>query len=183
MVAFHLGGALFLFRWIFREPRVDVRFLAVGALLPDVIDLPIGGVVSRERYASGELWAHSLLFAAAVMTAVMIGFRRGPRRRAGMALAVGVLFHLLLDGMWTDAERFFWPFFGLDFDPGPMPFWARAWDRAWSDPWRWIAEGAGIAYLVWLWRWAGLGESDRRRSFLETGILEPVTPSDGSRSG
>ena len=118
MIAFHLGGALFLFRWIFREPRVD-----------------------------------------------------------------GVLFHLLLDGMWTDAEKFFWPFFGLDFEAGAEPFWAQAWDRARSDAWRWIAEAAGIAYLAWLWRWAGLGEAGRRRSFFQTGVLEHAAPSGEARPG
>lgn len=176
MLAFHLGGALFLFRWIFREPRVDVRFLAAGAIFPDLIDLPLGGGLFADRYASGELWGHSLLFAAIVMTAVMVFTRRGPKRRAAMAVAIGVLFHLLLDGMWTDSPVFLWPFFGTEHPVGPMPFWQQAIDRALSDPWRWMAEAAGVLYLAWIWRWAGLADPDRRRRLWRTGVLESADP-------
>ncbi len=171
MLAWHVAGALFLFRWIFREPDVDVRFLTLGALLPDLVDLPVGAGFASERYASGELWGHSLLFAAFVMTVIMIVFRRGSRRKAGMALAVGVLFHLLLDGMWTDTQRFLWPFAGFDHPPGPTPFWPEAWSRATSDPIRWVLEAVGVGYLVSVWKQAGLSDPERRRRFLATGVL------------
>lgn len=171
MVFWHAGASLWLFRWIFRDPKVDVRFLLLGALLPDLIDLPIGTMFMADHFSTGELWAHSLIVPSAYMTVVLIATRRGRRRRAWMALGVGWLFHLLLDGMWFSEEVFFWPFFGWDIPAGESPFWSLAWERAISDPWRWVLEGLGVGYLVWLWFALGLGSSERRKSVAETGRL------------
>lgn len=171
MLFWHLGATLWLFRWIFRDPKVDVRFLILGAVLADLIDMPIGTVFLAHRFSTGELWFHSLLLPAVYMTAVLLLTRRGRRRRAYMALGVGWLFHLLLDGMWADAEVFLWPFFGWEVAMGEAPYWPLAWERAMSDPWRWVMEVVGLAYLVWLWVAVGLNKKERRESLKTTGRL------------
>lgn len=171
MLFWHLGLTLWLFRWIFRDPKVDVRFLLLGALVPDVIDMPIGTILLAGRYSTSELWAHSLLAAAVYMAIVLLTTRRGRRRRAWMALGVGWLFHLLIDGMWFNEDVFLWPFLGLDLPSGRQPFWPAAWDRAMGDPWRWLLELAGIGYLWWLWLKLGLGRRDRRAAVVRTGRL------------
>ena len=63
MLFWHLGGTLWLFRWIFRDPTVDVRYLSLGAILPDLIDKPIGTVLASAVFGASRLWGHSLLFA------------------------------------------------------------------------------------------------------------------------
>ncbi len=163
---FHLGGALWLFRWVFRDPKVDVRFLLFGAVLPDLIDLPPGSL----SFGTGELWAHSLVAPSVIMTLILLSTRRGRRRRAWMALGVGWLLHLLLDGMWTDQEVFLWPLFG-EIPGGEMPFWPAAWERALSDPWRWVKEAVGVGYLAWLWVALGMSDQSRRDAVLATGRL------------
>ncbi len=171
MLLWHVGATLWLFRWIFRDPKVDVRFLLLGAVLPDLVDLPVGGWILADRFATGELWFHSLMLPTVYMASVMILTRRGRRRRAWMALGVGWLFHLLLDGTWASQEVFLWPFFGWEIASGISPFWPMAWDRALSDPWRWILELVGAGYLAWLWLALGLGQSQRRSQVLKTGRL------------
>ncbi len=171
MVLWRLGAILWLFRWIFKDPKVDLRFLLFGAVVPDLIDMPIGTLILEDRYAASELWAHSLLLPSVYMALVLLATRRGRRRRAFMAVGVAWLFHLLLDGMWADPEIFFWPFFGLDLPVGQSPFWPLAWDRAISDPWRWAQELIGVGYLIWLWIAVGLGRRDRRRELISTGRL------------
>ena len=42
MFLWFIGTAVVSVWYIFRDPRFDYRFLAVGAVLPDVIDLPNG---------------------------------------------------------------------------------------------------------------------------------------------
>jgi hypothetical protein len=167
----HVGASLWLFRWVFRDPKVDVRFLLLGAILADLIDLPLGTVILGDRYSTGELWSHSLLLPVLYMTAVLIATRRGRRRRAWMALGVGWLFHLLLDAMWVNQEIFLWPFFGWGIDAGAAPFWSLAWDRALNDPWRWVKEAMGLGYLIWLWVALGMSDPGKRRLSLETGRL------------
>ena len=172
MLAWHLGGTLFLFRWIFRDPKVDVRFLLAGAVIPDVVDLVLGTVVFADTFGRGELWTHGLLAPSVVVIGVLLATRRGRRRRAWMAFAVGMFFHLLLDGMWTDTKVFLWPFAGADLATGGSGgYWSAAVDRAVSDPWRWVREAIGLAYLAWVWVAEGLGESERRRALIRTGRL------------
>lgn len=173
MIAWHLGATLFLFRWIFRDPKVDVRFLALGALLPDLIDIPLGTLLLADSLSTGEAYAHSLLAPTVVAVVVLIATRRGRRRRAWMALVVGMFFHLLIDGMWTNTEVFAWPVFG-SIPPGPSPYWQGVLDRALSDPWRWLGELIGVIYLVAVWMQSGLSDPQRRRRLVETGRLEPI---------
>lgn len=168
MLAWHLAAITFLFRWIFRDPKVDMRFLAAGVVAPDVIDLAAVTILGGP-YA--ELWAHSLLAPTAVAVGVLVATRRGRRRRAWMALVVAWLFHLLIDGMWTDSQVFLWPFLGARLEIGGTAFWPAAWERALSDPWRWVLEAAGLAYLGWLWVRAGLSEGVARSRLLSTGRL------------
>ena len=178
MLFWHLGANLWLFRWIFQDPKVDIRFLLFGAILPDLIDLPIGTLILANRFSTGELWFHSLLLPSIYMGGVMLATRRGRRRRAWMAVGVAWLLHLLLDGMWTDQNVFLWPFFGFELPTGLAPFWGLAWERATSDPWRWVKEFVGIGYLVWLWIALGMARSDRRRATIQTGRLPDYVAND-----
>ena len=170
MIGYHLAVALFGFRWIFRDPGVDVRFLALGALLPDLVDLPLGTLVLAERYSSGELWSHTLLAPSLVVVFALVFFRHGVWRRRLIAVAVGMFFHLLADGMWTSTATFLWPFAG-DFPSGPKPYWGGLVERAVTDPWRWLAEAVGWAYLVTLARQTGLADRARRRLLVTEGRL------------
>lgn len=171
MLLWHLGATLWLFRWIFKDPKVDVRFLLAGAVLPDLVDVTVGTVVLADSHAIGELWLHTLVTPTVYMIGVLLLTRRGRRRRAFMALGVGWLFHILLDGMWTDPEVFFWPFFGWELPTGETPFWPLAWERALADPWRWLLEAVGMAYLVLLWFATGVNRKERREEFFRSGRL------------
>ena len=112
------------------------------------------------------------------MAVVLLATRRGRQRRAYMALGVGWLFHILLDGMWTDPEVLFWPFFGFGMPAGEAPFWPGAWERAMSDPWRWVLDVIGLAYLIWLWFATGLNQRARRDELFRTGRIPELVAQD-----
>ena len=95
-----------------------------------------------------------------------------------MALGVGWLFHLLLDGMWVSQEVLFWPLFGWEIPAGDAPYWPLAWERALSDPWRWVKELVGLSYLTWLWFALGLQGKERRHSVVESGRLPDYVAQD-----
>lgn len=178
MLFWHLGATLWLFRWIFRDPKVDVRFLLAGAIFPDIVDLLVGTGIMGSTLAIGELWFHTLLAPTLYMSGVLLLTRRGRRRRAFMAFGVGWLFHIILDGMWTDPEVLFWPFFGWEMPTGSPPFWPQAWERAMGDPWRWVLEAIGLGYLIWLWFATGLNKRERRQGLWRTGRIPDLVGQD-----
>ena len=169
MLFWRLGAITFLFRWIFRDPIVDMRFLVLGVVLPDVIDLVAATVIGA---VDARLWAHTLLVPTVLAIVILFTTRRGRRRRAWMALVVAWMLHLLVDQMWLHEDVLFWPVFGLDIvEVSAGGFWAAAWRRALADPWRWVLEGVGLAYLWWLFVASGLRDKAARERLVATGRL------------
>ncbi len=170
MLFWHLGGTIAITRYAFRDDRMDLRFLASGALIPDLVDTPIGLAFFGSLH-SVRLVGHSLLAAALVMTIVVLRTRRGRPRKRWMPLAIGMLLHLLLDAMWSDPETLWWPFLGLDFSAAGAAT-AGAYVTSILADWRmWALEAAGLAYLVVLARRAHLEQPEARRRLLVTGTV------------
>jgi hypothetical protein len=153
---------------------MDLRYLALGAILPDLIDMPVA-VLMWTSWEAPRLVGHSLLFGSIIMVAVLIGTSRGIRRKQWILLSVGVLMHLALDAMWADPSTLWWPFLGWEFTStgiGTFPEYAS---DILSDPWMWAGEAAGLAYLVHLWRSSDLDDPTARGVFLSTGrVSAPI---------
>ena len=147
MLFWHVGGTIAAVRYAFRDDRMDLRFLAFGAVLPDLLDTP-AGLAGFSGFGGVRLLAHSLVFGAAVMALIVWRTRRGRPRKRWMPVAIGVLMHLVLDAMWASPETLWWPFLGLEFTESGA---ASAGDLVASivGDWRvWALETAGAAYLV-----------------------------------
>ena len=145
MLLWHVAAVVFLFRWIFRDPGVDHRFLVIGAIAPDLVDRGLAAMLGLEVV---EAWSHTLLGPTLLAIVVLVVTRRGERRKAWMALVVAVFFHLLIDGVWRDGALFGWPLLGTEFVPRFDGSWGAAVERAFSDPWRWVREAVGLVYLL-----------------------------------
>lgn len=150
-------GAGFAIVWsVFRSPQLDYRLVMVGAVLP-LAEFPLGG----------PRLLHTLAFSVGLLGAVMLA-TRGRRlvRRRWISLPIGVLMHLVLDGVWTRTEVFWWPFFGFGFPDAPLP------ELDHGAALTIVLELAGLAALVWCWMTFGLGDRDRRTVFVRTGHLD-----------
>lgn len=155
---------------------MDLRMLLVGALLPDIVDTPIG-LVLYERLHSVRLFTHGLLLAALVMVAVVMSTRRGRPRKTWMPLAIGLLLHALLDAMWLDPETLWWPLLGWEFSAAGLGT-ASGYLFSVLGDWRvWLGEVAGLIYLGNLWQAAGLSRREKRAQLWRTGRVD--APIDG----
>lgn len=171
MILWHVGGTVFLARWVFRDPGMDLRVLVLGGLLPDLIDKPLGSVLFTSYFETGRIYAHTLLFAALTLATVMFATTRGSAaRKRWMALPIGVLLHLVLD-MPIDAETLWWPVLGVEFPSFAEGAFADLVAYMLNSPWVIAQEVIGLAYLVALYRRAGLGDAGQRRRLVETGTL------------
>jgi len=141
---------------VFKDPAIDLRLVILGAVLPDLIDLPFGGARV----------AHSVVFPVTVLVVVMLA-TRGHRhlRRNLVMVAVGLFLHLVFDGGLGNARVFWWPLSGLAWPDGQLPVVARGW---WNLP----LEAIGLAVCAWLWGRFGLQDRERRRLFWRTGRVD-----------
>ena len=155
MFLWFIGTATLSVLFIFRDDRFDYRYLALGAILPDLIDVGTGGA-----------WVfHSVLGSVAVLSAVMAGARRGTsRRRKLLAVPIGMFFHLVFDGAFNNTKVFWWPFGGFNFGGANIP----SFDRPILDV---LFELAGVAMIAWIWKENNLSDPARKSDFLRTGRL------------
>jgi len=155
-VFFWFAGVSFAFVWmVFRSPALDYRLVMAGSVLP-IIEVVLGG----------PRLLHTLLFSVALLGVVML-LTRDKRlvRRRWISLAIGVMMHLVLDGIWTEPTVFWWPFFGLDFGLAAIPELDRGAAVAI------VMELVGLGALAWCWFTFDLKDPDHRRTFVQTGHL------------
>jgi hypothetical protein len=109
---------------------------------------------------------HSVTGAAALLAIAMLATpRRRLVQRRLVAVPVGVFLHLVLDGIWTNTQAFWWPFAGTAWSDARLPELARG---AFAI----VLELVGAAALWWCWRRFGLDDPARRARFLRTGQLD-----------
>lgn len=156
MILWFAGLSLVIVWQVFRDTAIDYRLIVVGALLPDVVDVALGGARIL----------HTLLASVALLTVVMVGTRgRRSARRRLLAIPIATFLHLVLDAMWSSTTVFWWPAFGLSFDNAPLPSLARPGAVIVAQ------EVVGLLALVW-WSWRfRLQDHDRRQAFVRTGRL------------
>lgn len=168
MLFWHLGiGAALVYVTLGRQ-RIDYRFILLGAVLPDLIDVPLSFLFG---WPGRRGPAHTLLAVVAVTIVILIAFR-GPRRLSLFGLGVGWLTHLVADGMWLAPRTFFWPAFGTRFGANPAePYSADLFLHPLHHLWTWGGELVGLAVLVWFCVAFRLGEGDRLQRFVRDGLL------------
>lgn len=77
--------------------RVDYKLIAIGSLLPDLVDKPL-----MLLGLSGRALGHSLIFIL-LLTALSIKYRET------LHLLLASALHLLEDEIWTEPEVLLWP--------------------------------------------------------------------------
>jgi membrane-bound metal-dependent hydrolase YbcI (DUF457 family) len=170
VIFWHVGATLAFIRYAFRDEAMDLRYLALGALLPDLIDTPFG-IAGWSSFGAVRLASHGILFGSLVMVLVLVFTRRGLVRKRWMLLATGVLLHLLLDAMWNLPETLWWPFLGTRFSATEFATYGEYFKDLLTNPVMWTGEILGLIYLITLTRRANLADGDARRTFWKTGVV------------
>jgi hypothetical protein len=159
MILWYAAGSVFLVWNVFQSPGIDVRAIAIGALLPLVLDAPF-----RE-----QAYAHALLAPIVALLVVMFAtFGRGHRlvRRRFLGIPIGWFCGLILAASWTHKEVFWWPLFGFDRPHvallPPIGFLV-------------VEEAIGVLAAVWCYRRFGLHDRARREQLLRHGRVGIVS--------
>lgn len=112
-IFFHLFAGLVI-GFLIADLLHDRRWLlpcALGSVLPDFIDKPIGHILFADSIGYGRIYGHTLLFFLCVLIAGLIlwKYRKTP---VLVALATGILLHEILDLMWREPANWCYPFLG-----------------------------------------------------------------------
>ncbi len=114
----------------------DRRLIALGAfgaILPDLIDKPLGHIVLAGTVNYGRIYFHGLtVLSLTLLAGLLIYHYRG---QVGLlVVAAGMASHQILDGMWRQPVEWFWPFLG------PIPQHDYPGDYFWSSVLRELAQ-------------------------------------------
>ncbi len=133
---------------IFRD-RYVIIMAAVGSVLPDLIDKPLGHIFLAKSLDYGRIYAHTLLFISVFLIAgfiLSLHYRRvGPIILATIA---GILSHQLLDFMWAEAANWCWPVFGPFEGDVPAGFLVNAFFSELTSPIEWTCGILALFLLV-----------------------------------
>lgn len=159
----HLGiglGLAWLLAW--KAPaRIDYRLVLLGAILPDLIDKPLGYVLGLET----RLWAHTFLFLFSILVLSVV-----PAWRALRFVGFGVATHLLLDEIWALPNVVWYPAYGWWF-PTAIFDTNRWFEALLHDPIVQAGEILGFAILV-AFAWVhGVRSWPTLRQFVRRGTL------------
>lgn len=88
-----------------------IGFSALGAVLPDLLDKPVGHLLLAESLNSGRIFGHGLLFLT-LLAFAGIALERQRGSFALLAVAAGVLSHQVLDAMWAIPVTWYYPLLG-----------------------------------------------------------------------
>jgi inner membrane protein len=115
---------------------LDIRWLVIGSLLPDIIDKPVGEYWFKDTFNNGRIFSHSLLFLVLVAAAGFLLFRRKHYTWL-LVLAAGTFTHLVLDEIWQTPQTFFWPLMGFTFPKENVEGWL-------SSIWQWLLHNPSV---------------------------------------
>ncbi len=127
--------------------NLDYRLVAVGSMLPDIIDKPLSYVLS-ETAVSGRIYAHSLLFLLLMLIIAVFSWRI--HEKIGFLLVAGGVFvHEILDSMWLYPKTILWPLYGLSFHGGNPKAWVHFWwTELFHNPYVYVPEAVGCIIII-----------------------------------
>ena len=89
-----------------------VLYGGIGAILPDLLDKPLGQILLVDTLNYGRIYAHTLTLAVILIILGVLIWYKNRKRIFLLCIGAGVLIHQLGDAMWNAPVNWFWPFLG-----------------------------------------------------------------------
>jgi membrane-bound metal-dependent hydrolase YbcI (DUF457 family) len=160
---------------------IDYRLLAIGSVLPDIIDKPLALLLFPDLFnGMTRNLGHTLLFA--VLLFVVWRIASGSRRSFLLPLAIGSSLHLLFDAMFTNPDTLFWPFVDGGFaEAGHRDLFSGLsipWSLPWNISWLVFSELLGSLFLAraLVGEWVGRSRRTPKRADRKSVLVRPDSP-------
>jgi len=107
LIGLILGFMLYEF---FKDKNIIV-FCALGSILPDLIDKPLGHIILSSSLDNGKIYFHSLIILVFLcITGIFVW--KYYRSSSFLFVSLGVLVHQILDLMWKHPQNWYYPLLG-----------------------------------------------------------------------
>lgn len=159
MLIFHhlfLGLTAGIILAVLLSNKWAVLYAGIGAILPDLLDKPLGQILLSDTINWGRIYAHTLTLAVILIIIGLLIWYKNRKHILLLCIGAGVLIHQLGDAMWEAPVNWFWPFLG-PFPPSseiypPIPdgYLPYLYFASWI-----LAVIAGAAVIAVLYRYLG----------------------------
>ncbi len=115
MLIFHhlfLGLIVGIILAVLLSNKSAVLYGGIGAILPDLLDKPLGQILLVDTLNYGRIYAHTLILAVIMIIFGLAIWYKNRNRILLLCIGAGVLIHQLGDAMWNAPVNWFWPFHG-----------------------------------------------------------------------
>lgn len=129
--------------------NIDYRVVILGAMLPDIIDKPIGAYFFRSTFHNSRIFSHSILFSILMM---ILGGCYLHKHKNNNIFILGVcsFIHQVLDSMWLYPGILYWPLYGWKFPTRPEGNWVESsLGKLLTDPYVYVPEVIGAVIAVY----------------------------------
>ncbi|MGD0817123.1 MAG: metal-dependent hydrolase [Methanomassiliicoccales archaeon] len=146
-----IGLIIGLVAFKYMKDRRVVLLAAIGSILPDLIDKPLGHIILNGSVDYGRIYAHSGLFFIAILV-MGIAYHQKKGSWIMMGLAAGILSHLALDSMWELPVTVFYPLLG-DFGMHHFPnYIGESLMKEIRSAYEWIFGASILAMLLFTYK-------------------------------
>jgi membrane-bound metal-dependent hydrolase YbcI (DUF457 family) len=95
----------------FFHDRTMIFFCALGSVLPDIVDKPLGHIIFSSSLDNGKIFFHSLVIVLLFFITGLIVWKYY-RSFSFLVVGFGMFLHQLVDMMWTRPVNWYYPLLG-----------------------------------------------------------------------
>jgi hypothetical protein len=95
----------------FFHDRTIIVFVAIGSVLPDIVDKPLGYIIFGSTLDNGKIFFHGLIIVLLFFITGLIVWKLF-KSHSFIFIAVGIFLHQLVDFMWRQPVAWYYPLLG-----------------------------------------------------------------------
>ena len=95
----------------FFHDQTVIVFVAIGSVLPDIIDKPLGYIILGSTLDNGKIFYHSLIIVLLFFVTGLLVWKFY-KSHSFLFTALGVFLHQILDLMWKHPVNWYYPLLG-----------------------------------------------------------------------
>ena len=135
----------------FFNARTMIFFCALGSVLPDIVDKPLGHIIFSSSLDNGKIFFHSLVIVLLFFIAGLLVWKYY-RSYSFLVVAFGMFLHQVVDMMWVQPIAWYYPLLGrFETDTSPDYFLGAVVAEL-TSPTEWIFFAAIMVVALFIFR-------------------------------